>query len=270
MKQTNRRWWLTGAAVLIMIACVGILTWNTLRQAQPQLTAAQISDRVQKEYPGQITQIIQENGIYQVQLKSQQGMYLLTMDGRSGEMQTIKQMEATSPLTAADSNSNGNASADTEPSGNSSSSASSNTNSNEPNGSTTNHTHSSDSQSTDSQSSPSAEAATESNAKPSEASHSSNSEQTNDTDSSGSSKPSSSKSPTAVSVTGAQAEQIARSQVKGEVDDVKYEHNSKNGQQYYLVEIDTPDDREAVVQINSITGAVMSVTWDDEEDEDDK
>lgn len=255
MKQINKRWWLTGAAVVIIITCVGILTWNTLRQAQPQLTAAQISDRVQEEYPGQITQIIQENGVYQVQLKSQQGIYRLTMDGRSGEMQTIKQIESASPTAAIDSNSNsstdtsssvnadvsGNANTDTEPSAHSSSGAS-------------NHTGSSPSNSS----------------ALSEASHSSGSQQTNNTDQNNSSKPSSSKSPTAVSVTGAQAEQIARSQVKGEVDDVKYEHNSKNGQQYYLVEIDTPDDREAVVQINSITGAVMSVTWDDEDDEDDQ
>lgn len=339
MKSTNRRWWLTGAAVLIIIACVCILTWNTLRQAQPQLTAAQINERVQAEYPGQITQIIQENGTYQVQLKSQQGTYLLTMDGRSGEIQTIKQLEAASTTAAADPNANSNndttASANADTNGNdntdatgqsgttgqtsnpsssdspdkdtnessssqndSTSKASSNTN-----GNTTSNSNSSDS--TDSQSSnskPSSNTGSSSNSQGSSGTNTSNNPQedsnskgnsssaTNPTpsgsnnsanQSNSSSSPtkgntgkgnsstsSSSQSPTAVSVTGAQAQQIALSQVKGEVDDVKYEHNSKNGQQYYLVEIDTPDDREAVIQINSITGAVMSVTWDDEDDDD--
>ncbi|MFD1888059.1 PepSY domain-containing protein [Paenibacillus wenxiniae] len=77
-------------------------------------------------------------------------------------------------------------------------------------------------------------------------------------------------SSSATSITEKQAEQIAIGQVKGEVDDVKFKHSGKTGQQYYLVEMDTPDDREAVVQINAISGAVMSVTWDDEEDSDKK
>lgn len=72
------------------------------------------------------------------------------------------------------------------------------------------------------------------------------------------------------SLTEKQAEQIALRQVKGKVDDVDFKHSGKTGQQYYLVDIDTPDDREAVIQINAISGEVMSITWDDEDDADDK
>ncbi len=54
---------------------------------------------------------------------------------------------------------------------------------------------------------------------------------------------------------------IAQKEVKGNLDDVDLE--TENGQTFYLVEIKTADDREATVQIHAITGAVMSVTWDD-------
>ncbi|WP_212934220.1 PepSY domain-containing protein [Robertmurraya siralis] len=54
---------------------------------------------------------------------------------------------------------------------------------------------------------------------------------------------------------------IALSQVKGEIDDVDIEQS--NGLNYYLVEIETNNDREATVQINAISGEVMSITWDD-------
>ncbi|WP_053365949.1 PepSY domain-containing protein [Bacillus sp. FJAT-27245] len=54
---------------------------------------------------------------------------------------------------------------------------------------------------------------------------------------------------------------IAQKEVKGKLDDVDLE--TENGQTFYLIEIKTSDDREATVQIHAITGAVMSVTWDD-------
>lgn len=57
-----------------------------------------------------------------------------------------------------------------------------------------------------------------------------------------------------------EAIEIAQKEVKGELDDVDLE--TENGQTFYLVEIQTPDDREATIQIHAITGSVMSVTWD--------
>jgi uncharacterized membrane protein YkoI len=54
---------------------------------------------------------------------------------------------------------------------------------------------------------------------------------------------------------------IAQKQVQGELDDIWLE--TENNQTYYLVKIETNDDREAIVQIHAITGEVISVTWDD-------
>jgi uncharacterized membrane protein YkoI len=58
-----------------------------------------------------------------------------------------------------------------------------------------------------------------------------------------------------------EAVEIAQTQVQGEVDDIWLE--TENNQTYYLIKIETNDDREATVQIHAITGDVMSVAWDD-------
>lgn len=64
-----------------------------------------------------------------------------------------------------------------------------------------------------------------------------------------------------VIITEDEAKQIALKHVKGQIDDVDLE--TDNDLSYYLVEIDTPDEREATVQIHALTGEVLSITWDD-------
>ena len=61
-------------------------------------------------------------------------------------------------------------------------------------------------------------------------------------------------------ITEASAIEIAKKQLKGEVDDVEYEKTNDGG--YYLVEIDGKKE-EAVFQIHAVSGKVMSVTYDD-------
>ena len=62
-----------------------------------------------------------------------------------------------------------------------------------------------------------------------------------------------------------EAIKVALGQVFGKVEDV--ELRSAGGERYYLIEIETPQGREADIQVHAITGTVMSVTWDDDEDE---
>ncbi|WP_409275257.1 PepSY domain-containing protein [Neobacillus sp. SCS-31] len=62
-------------------------------------------------------------------------------------------------------------------------------------------------------------------------------------------------------VTENEAIAAAQKEVNGEIDDVDIE--TESGQTFYLIEIKTPDDNEATVQIHAITGEVMAVTWDD-------
>lgn len=68
-------------------------------------------------------------------------------------------------------------------------------------------------------------------------------------------------------LTETEAKEIAKKQVNGVVDQIWLETNEK--QTFYLVEIETQDDKEAIVQIHAITGNVMSVSWDDHSNDDD-
>lgn len=58
-----------------------------------------------------------------------------------------------------------------------------------------------------------------------------------------------------------EAIKIALGQVSGEVDDIDIENI--NGISYYIVEIETSDEKEAVIEINAISGEVKSLTWED-------
>lgn len=66
----------------------------------------------------------------------------------------------------------------------------------------------------------------------------------------------------------ADASALALKKVKGTVQDIDLKRSG--AKRFYLVEIDTSDGREAVIQINAASGAVMSVTWDDDDNDDDK
>ncbi|WP_151733288.1 PepSY domain-containing protein [Paenibacillus tengchongensis] len=62
-----------------------------------------------------------------------------------------------------------------------------------------------------------------------------------------------------------EAVELALQAVPGEADDVDTEIDGTGV--FYLVEIKTADDREAVVQVDAISGSIMSVTWEDHEDD---
>ncbi|MFC0394272.1 PepSY domain-containing protein [Paenibacillus mendelii] len=65
-----------------------------------------------------------------------------------------------------------------------------------------------------------------------------------------------------------EAAKLALSKVDGTVTDLDIEKT--HGKWYYIIEVETPDGREADVQINAASGAIQSVTWDDEDDDKEK
>lgn len=58
-----------------------------------------------------------------------------------------------------------------------------------------------------------------------------------------------------------EAGEIALKEIKGTIHDIELE--DEDNLLFYLVEIETPDDREATVQIDAITGAILTISWDD-------
>jgi uncharacterized membrane protein YkoI len=69
-------------------------------------------------------------------------------------------------------------------------------------------------------------------------------------------------------ITETEAIKIAQEHLNGKGDDVEF-HQLPEQTPYYLVEVETEDDREAVVQIDAYTRKVKSVTWEDQEDGED-
>lgn len=65
-----------------------------------------------------------------------------------------------------------------------------------------------------------------------------------------------------VRLTPSEAANIALKEVSGEVDDdIDFEETQDGG--YYIVQVETADDREADIQIHAITGKILTVSWDD-------
>jgi uncharacterized membrane protein YkoI len=59
----------------------------------------------------------------------------------------------------------------------------------------------------------------------------------------------------------------AKTKLSGKVEYIVYEETPDGG--YYLIEIESEDDQEAVIQVHGVSGKILSITWDDQDDSDD-
>jgi len=308
----DKRWWIAGAVVILLILMfVMTLWWKSIAQASPALTSTQAKNVVLKQYPGKVTETALNNGIYTVQLQSDQDMYQVQVNGNSGAIQSIQQIGQSAVATTTTPNSTTNTDSSNSSSTNDSNSSSSAvtepttaTNPTESTNDSSNSTNSSSSEgSADTNSNPAPSTDDSSSATTNEDNHRNDSGSDNnqpqvneqpgvltpdatvppagapvppvdnrehkddrkgkDKDKNNAPKP----APILI-LKEKDAERIALTQVPGKVDDTDYEDDEDKGQSYYLVDIDTPDEREATVQINAVSGAVMSVTWDDADDSD--
>ena len=65
-----------------------------------------------------------------------------------------------------------------------------------------------------------------------------------------------------VRLTPGEAAAIAVKEIPGELDDdIEFEETQDGG--YYMVQVETGDDREADIQVHAITGEILTVAWDD-------
>ncbi|KZE39040.1 hypothetical protein AV656_09095 [Bhargavaea cecembensis] len=65
-----------------------------------------------------------------------------------------------------------------------------------------------------------------------------------------------------VRLTPSEAGDIAVKEIPGKVDDdIDFEDTEDGG--YYMVQVETADDREADIQIHAITGEILTISWDD-------
>lgn len=71
--------------------------------------------------------------------------------------------------------------------------------------------------------------------------------------------------PVSLVITEKEAAKLAVNAVNGTSDDIELHRNEKG--LYYLVEIEVKDRREAVVQVNAVSGSIDSITWEKGDDE---
>ena len=233
-----------GAACVLFLLVAGAAVWGGRSSASQLMTAAEAAEAALAEYPGDIIASRLEGGVYRMELEMEAGLYELGIEGSSGEVVSIKRLqgetaggetpdgsagaEGTVPSAAADE---GPATSGPETGGEGASGV---------------------------------EAGDKGAAGTGNGGNGSGSVQP--TAPASTPAPSASEAPPEQWISERRAIELALAQVPGEVEDVELE-SDKRGGRYYLVEIDTPDDREATVQIGAITGEIMSVTWDDDDDE---
>ncbi|WP_342419753.1 PepSY domain-containing protein [Paenibacillus sp. FSL H8-0168] len=79
------------------------------------------------------------------------------------------------------------------------------------------------------------------------------------------SNPANKPDPVSLVITEKEAAKLAAKAVNGTADDIELHRNDKG--LYYLVEVEVKDGREAVVQVNAVSGSIDSITWEKEKQE---
>ncbi|WP_338552570.1 PepSY domain-containing protein [Paenibacillus sp. KS-LC4] len=252
MRQKQARLVLGITIACVVIICIGGgLWWRSVADARPSITEEQASEQVLQQYVGKILSAKLGDSVYEVKLQADKGIYDVTVDAKGGGIISIKLIESEQPA----AEESPPASSANEPTA-----ASTATPAAEPTPDQSPLATPSPEQSA----SPAPNSSTNPNSKPTTKPTTRPSDGNEGRTPAAS--PASPASPAKQGISPDEAEAIALKQVKGKVEDT--ELKSSDRARYYLVEIDTPDDREATVQIHAVTGAIMSITWD-EDDQDD-
>lgn len=224
--------WRFAALAAALAAAAFLVTFLLLRGAEKpsELTAAAAEREVLEQYGGEIVQSRADGDGYKVTLQSSEGLYELTVAGAEARILSITRLESSKPeATETPGLASPSASPATMPAGSESPAATDNPDPGE-------------------SANPTAPGATPDKPEATPPAP----------------KPTGSPS---VHISEVRAAELALQKVPGKVQDVDKER--EDGQWYYFVEIETNDLREAEVQLNAVTGTVISVAWDDADDDDD-
>jgi|GEM_PF-1109681 len=233
----NQRWrWILGSSVLVIAVIVTTLTWKPWAGKAELLTGEAVEVALLAQYPGIVNSNVKLEDVYLMELQTDQGLYTVEVGAYSGEVVTLQQLQV---FTEEDDSSVDQ-------------------------GSTVEPTPSS-------KPTPSSNPADPPEPTPSSVPNSSNGAGTGqgssnvDGDKDNDSKPN---KEAATLLTSDKAGTLAAAHIKGEVEDISLK-TAKDGKKFYLVEIDVNDGRDAVVQVNAISGAIMSVVWEKDDDDSD-
>ncbi|MGG4143846.1 PepSY domain-containing protein [Paenibacillus algorifonticola] len=251
MRQKRKKLMLGITIACVVIICIaGGLWWQSAADAQPSITEEQASEQVLQQYVGKIVSAKLSDSVYEVKLQAEKGMYDVAVDAKGGGIVSIKLIDGglpaageTPPVSSTNQPTDAPASEQAaEPTPGQSPVATP-----APEPSISPAPNPSPGQST----SPAPNSSPKASPKP------------RDGNGIGGKPPAA--SPAKQGISPDEAEAIALKEVKGKVEDIELKSSDRS--RYYLVEIDTPDDREATVQVHAVTGAIMSITWDEDDDD---
>lgn len=239
------RFWMAGIVVLAA-AAVLLMVWQPWKSGEPALTAQDAEQAVLEQYPGKIEQSVLEDGQYKLRLRSESGLYQVAVDAGSGKVNSIERIEAAADTERKTLLSREQVKADlqsridgeiaklelVELEGKQAYQAvivQQNGTSRE----MTLDPYTGETLVSRTISSPGRKEGTKSRL-----------------------------------LTEDEAAKLALAEIPGEVDDVEL-RGADGSTPYYLVEIDLADGREATVEVQAISGAIRTVTWDDDEPDSD-
>ncbi|WP_176220713.1 PepSY domain-containing protein [Cohnella massiliensis] len=227
----KRQRWIAGLGGLAVAAIVAILIWKPWTGEAVALSREAAERAVLARYPGIVSETTKSGGVYRMRLQTDRGLYEVEADAYSGEIVYLQLIEA--------------AAAEPSPSGGTEQSppASGSEAATPPPAGGGNGT---------------ATAAPGGSAPPPPPPASGGQTEA----------PGESAGEPPALLAPAKAKSLAAAHVAGEIEDAELKRTADGGA-YYLVEIDVDDGRDAIVQVHAISGAIMSVTWDDENDSDD-
>ncbi|SFF40467.1 Peptidase propeptide and YPEB domain-containing protein [Paenibacillus algorifonticola] len=243
MRQQRTRLVLGITIACVVIICIaGGLWWQSVADARPSITEEQASEQVLQQYVGKIVSATLNDNVYEVKLQAEKGMYDVAVDAKGRGIVSIKLIDGELP-----------AAGETPPasSSNQPTDAPTATPAAEPTPDQSPVATPSPEQSSSPAANPSSKPSPKPSTKPSD----------------GNEGKTPAASPVKQGISPDEAKAIALKQVKGKVEDIELKSSDRS--RYFLVEIDAPDDREATVQVHAVTGAIMSITWDEDDDQED-
>jgi uncharacterized membrane protein YkoI len=230
----NRKWlWLSaiGASALIVI----VVAVMALRGGGEAMAAPDVEQKLLNMYGGEVRNIVQDGDVYRVTLERIDGVFEAVVDSDGGAIISMERTESVDPIPEADMKAKIAEQYGSEPSSIA----------------LKNNVYS---------------ATVESETQTTEAEYDAvTGEQIKEsvTEKEPAEPPAQEEAPKqSVRLTPSEAGAIAVKEIPGELDDdIDFEDTEDGG--YYMVQVETADDREADIQIHAITGKILTISWDD-------
>jgi len=269
MKRLSSKVWLS--TIVVIVGITALILWSPWSSAEPTLSLQQAQQKLLTHYSGKIESASAVDGDYEMRLRTDTGLYAVALSSSSGDVQSIRRLEATKqarPEVLAhkevkklvEQQTNGGElkqlELQNEVEGNTPTYVAVLT---DPEGRTLQLTV--DAYSGDTLSEKELSPAPKPNKPPS-------SDPVDPTPTDPSDDPKNNKPVRLLNEKEAQeVAQRSLENVGSKVKDIDADFRTEDdGQAYYLVEVELEDEREASVQVNAVSGAVQSTTWDEDDE----